>query len=195
MCSNPVFKDIGQTPRRFENATPVLEGAEFAPSQQPRWYAIYTCANHERRVASQLERRGIEHFLPQYESMRRWKDRKVRLQRPLFPSYLFVRLPLSNRLRVQELPGVVRFVGFDGSPAVVSDDEVLRIREVLSGGSRAEPHPFLRVGRRVRVKTGPLVGLQGILVRRKNTLRLVVSVELIARSMSVEIDEVDVEPA
>src|SRR5579862_5893751 len=160
-----------------------------ACSAQIHWYAIYTCANHERKIADQLAGRGIEHFLPQYESVRKWKDRKVRLQLPLFPSYLFVHLSLQSRLAVLQIPGVVRFVGFDGRAVPVLEEELTSVREFFKQGLRAEPHPFLRVGRRVRVQHGPLAGMQGILVRRKNKVRFVVSVELIMRSVSVEIDE------
>jgi len=161
---------------------------------EEHWYAAYTCANHEKRVAEQLDFRAVEHFLPLYKTIRRWKDRRVCLEMPLFPGYVFVRLALVNRLNVLQVPGVVHLVGFNGSPAAVPVEEVLRVREVLSRGMRAEPHPFLRVGRPVRVKAGPLAGLEGILVRRKNRLRFVVSVKLILRSIAVEVDEADLEP-
>src|SRR5271169_2499722 len=123
---------------------------------QPLWYAAYTRANHERRVADQLAERGVEHFLPQYESMRKWKDRKVRLQMPLFPGYVFVHLPLQNRLNVLQVPGVACLVGFAGRPAAVPEEEFARIRGILSKGFRAEPYPYLKAGRRVRVCSGPL---------------------------------------
>src|SRR5207247_2127449 len=118
---------------------------------QPHWYAAYTRANHERRVADQLADREMDHFLPEYESVRKWKDRKVRLQMPLFPGYVFVHLALRDRLRVLQIPGVARLVGFDGRPAPVPEEEVTRIRGFLDQGLRAEPHPFLTVGRRVRL--------------------------------------------
>lgn len=175
-----------------EPTAPANLGLATYPSLH--WYAIYTCANHERRIADQLVNRGIEHFLPQYESVRRWKDRKVRLQRPLFPGYLFVHMDLQNRLRVLHIPGVVRFVGFDGHAVPVSEEDLSRIREFFNQGFRAEPHPFLKAGRRVWVERGPLAGMQGIVVRKKNKVRFVVSVELIMRSVSVEIDEADLKP-
>jgi transcription antitermination factor NusG len=165
-----------------------------ACSSQVHWYAIYTCPNRERKIAAQLANRGFEHFLPQYESVRRWKDRRVRLQMPLFPGYVFVHLALQNRVGVLQIPGVVRFVGFDGRAIPVLEEDLTRVREFFKQGLRAEPHPFLTVGRRVRVGRGPLTGMQGILVRRKNKLRFVVSVELIMRSVSVEIDETDLQP-
>ena len=158
---------------------------------EPRWYAVYTRANHEKRVAEQFAIRSVEHFLAQYESIRRWKDRKVRLHLPLFPGYLFVHLALQDRLRVLQVHGVVRLVGFDGSPAPMLEEDITRIRECLAQGCPAEPHPYLTTGRRARVVRGPLTGLEGIVARRKNRSRLVLSFDLIQRSMAVEVDESD----
>jgi transcription termination/antitermination protein NusG len=158
---------------------------------QPRWYAVYTCANHEKRVADQFASRSVEHFVPQYESVRQWKDRKVKLQLPLFPGYLFVHMALQDRLRVLQVPGVVRLVGFNRSPTPMPEEDVKRIREFLGQGWRAEPHPYLQVGKRARVVRGPLAGMEGIVARRKNRSRLVVSFELIQRSMAVEMEEED----
>jgi len=171
-----------------------MEGAIPADWSESRWYAAYTSANHEKQVAEQLVLRNVEHFLPLYESIRRWKDRRVKLKMPLFPGYVFVRIALRDRLRVQQVPGVARLVGFGGIPAALPEDEMQALRASLERGVRAEPHPFLRVGRRVRVKNGPMVGLQGILKRRKSQARLIVSVELIQRATAVEIDESDLEP-
>src|SRR6202140_1002340 len=161
---------------------------------QPHWYAAYTCANHEKGVAQQLERRSVECFLPLYESVRRWKDRRVRLQMPLFPGYVFVRLALRDRLRVLQVPGVARLVGFDGHPVALPEQELTRIREFLERGLRAEPHPFLTVGRRVRINCGPFAGLEGVLKRKKSGMRVVVSLELIQRSVAVDVEAADVSP-
>ncbi|MBO0911132.1 MAG: UpxY family transcription antiterminator [Acidobacteria bacterium] len=158
------------------------------------WYAAYTCSRHEKRVAEQLEERGIEHFLPLYRSVRRWKDRKKELELVLFPGYVFVRLDLAHRVRVLELPGVVRFVSFNGQPAALPGDDIDGLRSGLSHNLVAEHHPFLNVGRRVRVISGPLSGAQGILVRRRNDARLVISIEAIMRSVAVEVDATDVIP-
>lgn len=158
---------------------------------EPRWYAAYTSANHEKRVAEQLGVRSMEHFLPLYESVRRWKDRKMRLQLPLFPGYVFVRLALRDRLQVLQVPGVAKLVGFNGLPTALPQAEIEALRTSLKGGVRASPHPYMTTGRRVRVQTGPLAGLTGILVRRKSGARFVVSVDLIQRSLAVEMDEVD----
>jgi transcription antitermination factor NusG len=158
---------------------------------EPRWYAAYTSANHEKHVAIQLGQRSIEHFLPLYDSVRRWKDRKIRLQLPLFPGYVFVRLPLRDRLRVLRVPGVAKLVGFNGAPTALPEAEIEALRTSLEGRVRASPHPYLTTGRRVRVQDGPLAGLTGILVRRKSGARFVVSVDLIQRSVAVEVDEAD----
>ncbi len=158
-----------------------------------RWYAAYTCANHEKRVAEQLLQRGVEHFLPLYDSVRRWKDRRVHLQLPLFPGYVFVHFALGDRLEVLQIPSVVRLVGFNGHPAALPEHEIASIREFLAIGHHAEPHPYLQVGRRARIRSGPLRGLEGILVRRKANWRFVLSLDLIQRSIRVDVDTADLE--
>jgi transcription antitermination factor NusG len=165
-----------------------------ADSGEPRWYAAYTRANHEQRVRERLEQRSVESFLPMYETVRRWKDRRMRLRLPLFPGYLFVRMAVVDRLRVLQVPSVVRLVGFNGTPSALPDAEIDALREALVGGVRAEPHPFLTVGRRVQVKNGPFTGRKGILLRKKGNLRLVLSIDLIQRSVVIDVDAADVEP-
>ncbi len=158
------------------------------------WYALYTCSRHEKQVAAQLQQRNIEFFLPLYVSVRRWKDRRVKLQLPLFPSYLFVHTPLERRFEVLNLPGAVRFVAFNGRPAALSSADLLKLRVGLAEGISAQPHPYLKVGWRVRLRSGPLAGTEGILLRHKDHFRLVVSIDLIMRSVAVEVDAADVEP-
>jgi len=155
-------------------------------SQQ--WYAAYTCANHEKRVAAQLQARGIEHFLPVYHSVRRWKDRRVKLEMPLFPGYVFVRLALCDRLPVLQVPSLVRLVGFGSLPTALPDCEMDILRRALTQEHSAQPHRFFTVGRRVRITGGPFAGLEGVLTRIKSNLRVVLSLELIQRSTSVEVD-------
>jgi transcription antitermination factor NusG len=162
---------------------------------QPHWYALYTCANHEKQVAAELEARTVEHFLPLYSSVRRWKDRRVTLDLPLFPGYVFVRLALPDRLRVVQIPSVARLVGFGGLPVALPDAEIAILRSGLSERLRAGPHAFLAVGRRVRIIGGPFAGLEGVLERRKNNLRVVVSLDLIRTSVAVDVDAADVAPA
>jgi transcription antitermination factor NusG len=160
-----------------------------------RWYAAYTSANHEKRVALQLAQRSIEHLLPLYESVRRWKDRRMKLQMPLFPGYVFVRMALRDRLHVLQIPSVAHLVSFNGQPAALADEDICAIQNCLNHGHKVEPHPYLQAGRRARVRSGPLQGLEGIILRRKNRTRFVLSFELIARSVAVEIDEADLVPA
>src|SRR5437667_2218656 len=160
---------------------------------EQHWYAAYTRAQHEKHVAAELGMREVEHFLPLYSSMRRWKDRRVKLQLPLFPGYVFVRLALRERLRVLETPSVVRLVGFNGHPAALPDKEMEALRACVAARLVAEPYAYLTVGRRVRIKSGPLAELEGVLVRRKNTLRVVLSLDLIARSAAVEVDAANIE--
>jgi transcription antitermination factor NusG len=161
----------------------------LSSSSELLWYAAYTSANHEKRVAEQLTVRAVEHFLPLYESVRRWKDRRMQLQLPLFPGYVFVRLKLQNRLQVLQVPGVARFVGFNGMPTALPDKEIEALRTSIVSGMRAEPHPYLAVGRRVRITAGPLVGHEGILLRRRGgCTRVVLSVDLIQRSVRVDVD-------
>lgn len=160
---------------------------------QPLWYAAYTCANHEKKAAAEISRRGVESFLPVYQTIRRWSDRSVERETPLFPGYVFVHLALRDRLKVLEVPGVVRLVGFGGLPTALPDNEMKTLRAGLKEGLRAEPHPYLNVGRRVRLKDGPFSGLQGILLRRRGRLRVVISIELIQRALVVDADAADVE--
>jgi transcription antitermination factor NusG len=161
---------------------------------EARWYAVQTCANHEKRVLQQLGQRSVESYLPLYASVRRWKDRRIRLELPLFPGYVFVRLALSDRMRVLQTPSVVRLVSFGGHPAALPEKEIETLRQGLTRELRAEPHAYLKAGRRVRVRSGPLRGLEGLLVRKKNGTRFVISFELIMSSMAVEIDVAELEP-
>ncbi len=165
--------------------------AEFT---EARWYAIYTRSRHEKRVAEQLARRSVETLLPLYETVRRWRNGRHRVQFPLFPGYAFVRIALKDRLEVVKVPGVVKLVGFDGQPVALPEDEIEGLRRGLAEGIEARPHPYLTVGRRVRVVSGPLQGTRGILVRRKSQFRIVLSLDLIMRSMIADVDVADIRP-
>lgn len=161
---------------------------------QPRWYAVYTRSRHEKSVADQLRYKQIEMFLPLCEMMRRWKNGDHRVQLPLFPGYTFVHIALKDRLHVLNIPGVVRLVGFDGTPVPLADEDVESLRRVLSCSAKVAPHPYLAVGRRVRITAGPLTGLEGILVRKKGDFQVVLSIDLIQRSVLVHVDGLSLEP-
>jgi transcription antitermination factor NusG len=158
----------------------------------PHWYAVYTCANHEKRISAQFNERSIENFLPLYESVRRWKDRRMRIEVPLFPGYVFVRHSLKNRLSILQVPGVVRLVGFNNVAAPLPEEDIETLRNGLQRSSPAEPHPYLTAGRRVRIVCGPFEGLEGVLLRRKGKLRVVLSIHLIMRSVAIDVDMADI---
>lgn len=159
-----------------------------------KWYAVSVYPRHEKHVARFLEVGGMTYLLPLYSSLRRWKDRRKRVDMVLFPGYIFVNIKLGERVSVLKLPGVARFVTFQGQPAVVPDHEIEAIGISAKSGIAIKPHPYLQEGRRVRIRSGPMVGVEGILVRRKGTCRVILSIESIMRSVAVEVDEADIEP-
>jgi transcription antitermination factor NusG len=171
-----------------------LDPGLLPESAQQNWYAVYTWAHHERRVAEMMAQRQIRGFLPVYRSLRRWKDRRKEIEMALFPSYVFVHLALRDRVRVLEIPGVVDMVGARGKPTPLAEQEIACFQGGMDGCVKLHPHPFLKIGRKVRVRYGSLAGLEGILIRRKDGPRLVVSIEILMRSVAVEVDETDVEP-
>ena len=157
------------------------------------WWAVYTRHQHEKAVAEMLTTKGFEVFLPLYESIRRWKDRSKILSLPLFPCYVFVRGGLDRRLQVVTTPGIHNILYTGDQIAQIPEGEVNAIRVAVSSPVRIEPHPFLRCGEKVRVTRGSLEGVVGILLRKKSLYRLVLSVEMLAQSVAVEIDAADVE--
>jgi transcription antitermination factor NusG len=152
------------------------------------WYALYTKHQHEKVVARNLACKGFETFVPLYESARNWKDRVQVLEVPLFSCYVFFKGNLERRLDIVTTPGIYCLVSYGGEPAAIPTAEMEGIRHAIQSGARLEPHPFLKCGDWVRVKCGPLAGIQGILVRKKNLCRLVLSVEILGKSAAVEID-------
>ena len=158
------------------------------------WWAIYTRHQHEKAVAKNFSSLGLEVFLPLYSVLRQWKDRKKHLLLPLFPCYVFLHGGLDRRVKVLSTPGVYSFVGVAGHPAAIQETEIEAIRKAVTSGLRAEPFPFLQCGDRVRVKAGPLIGIEGILIRKKSSFRLILSAELLRKSIAVEVDAFSVEP-
>jgi transcription elongation factor/antiterminator RfaH len=170
-----------------------LVTAAVSNGTESQWYAAYTFAKHEKRVAQQLDERRIESFLPIYRAIRKWKDRKKELQLPLFPSYVFVRIDIKDRLRVQQVPGVVSFVSFGGIPVPLRSSDVETLRQGSVNPMQIAPHPYLKVGRRVRIASGPFAGTEGVLTRRRNGCRVVIAIDLLQRSVAVEADEADLQ--
>jgi transcription antitermination factor NusG len=151
------------------------------------WYALYTRHQHEKSVGWSLAARGIEVFLPLYEEIRNWSDRRKKLNVPLFPCYVFVHSSLDRRAEILMTAGVHGFVSIDNHPAAISPTEIENVRAVARL-ARIEPHPFLRYGDWVRVKSGPFHGIEAYLLRRKGHAKLVLSVEILQKSVAVEID-------
>jgi transcription antitermination factor NusG len=169
-------------------------GVQMSAQEDSPWWALYTRHQHEKTVADMLALKGLEVFLPLYESVRRWKDRKKMLSLPLFPCYVFVRGAVNRRLHVLTTPGVHMILSHGEHAAIIPEDEIEAIRRTVDGSVRVEPHPFLKCGERVRVTRGSMEGIEGILVRKKSLYRLVLSVNMLAQSVAVEIDASDVEP-
>lgn len=158
------------------------------------WWALYTRHQHEKVVADMLLAKNFDVFLPLYSAARRWKDRQKVLSLPLFPGYVFVKGGLERRLQVITTPGVHMILCHGERIATIPDDQIETIRRTIDGAFRVEPHPFLKCGDRVRVSRGSLEGVEGILIRKKNVYRLIISVEMLAQSVAVEIDAADVKP-
>lgn len=157
------------------------------------WWTLYTRHQHEKAVTEMLSAKGFEVFLPLYRSIRRWKDRSKKITLPLFPCYVFVRGGLDRRLQVVTTPGIHTILFHGERVAMIPGAEIEAIRKAVEGPFRVEPHPFLKCGERVRVIRGSLLGVEGVLVRKKNLYRLVLSVDMMAKSVAVEIDATDVE--
>jgi transcription antitermination factor NusG len=160
----------------------------------PAWWAVYTRHQHEKTVAEMLTAKGFEVFLPLHETTRHWKDRQKVLSLPLFPCYVFVRGVACRRLQLVTTPGIHMILSRGDQIEVVPEPEIEAIRRAVQSCCRVDPHPFLAIGERVRVTRGSLEGIEGILVRKKNLVRLVLSVEMLARSVGVEVSALDVEP-
>lgn len=157
-------------------------------SSHLHWYAANTYPRHEKTVHGYLNAKSFEVFLPTVITRSQWKDRTKQLSSPAFPGYIFVRIPLHQRGEVLSVPGVVRILSFNGTPAPIQDAEIDAIRVCLKGTGRVEPYPFLVVGEPVRVISGALQGLEGFVIRKKGGCRLVLSISLIHQSVAVEID-------
>ena len=159
-----------------------------------QWFALRVKSRHEKIVGMMAQNRGFEEFVPLYESRRRWSDRFSSVELPLFPGYIFCRLPVERRLPLLTIPGVLHFVGIGRAPAPIEESEIRSIQAAVRSGLRPEPWPYVEVGQRVQLAAGPLSGLEGLLVEERKQHRIVVSVSLLKRSVAVEIDRNWVKP-
>jgi transcription antitermination factor NusG len=181
------------------SALPAHHAAQITAAQfdfEPRqsWFAVYTNSRHEKRAAQHFEQREIAHFLPLYRAQRQNKNgARVAVDFPLFPGYIFVNIHRDDRVRVLQVPSVISIVsGLDGKPASISCEEIESLREGMRHRS-ARPHPYLATGQRVRIRSGALSGIEGTVARVKNGLRVVLTLELIMQSFSVEVRQDELE--
>jgi transcription antitermination factor NusG len=158
------------------------------------WYALWVKSRHENTVASHLQARGYESFLPLYKCQRRWSDRFKEIELPLFPGYVFCQFNPLNRLPILSIPGVVHVVGVGRTPVPIDESEIATIQAAVKSGLPSQPWPFLQVGHKVRIEYGPLCGLEGILLDFRGRQRLVISVMLLQRSVAVQVDGAYVRP-
>jgi transcription antitermination factor NusG len=180
-------------PESRSNEQDTRGGVHLAPPLA-QWYALHTYPRHEKSVCESLGLRAIECFLPLYETVHRWRNGcKVQVELPLFPGYLFVRIDPRQRFNALNLPGAVSIVGSVSGPWPLPDVEIMSLRARLKS-RKFEPHPYLAVGQKVRIKFGPLADLTGFLVRQSGGLRVVISVDLIRQGAAVEVNADDVEP-
>jgi transcription antitermination factor NusG len=181
--------------REIENSSGAVFAYSYGAGSTVGWFAVYTASRHEKKVAEHLELRGIEHFLPTYRSKRKWKDgSRVTLDLPLFSGYLFVHIRRHERGRVLGVPGALALVmGTGGEPAALPDATIQALRSGLPD-CNAEPHPVLTSGQQARICSGAFAGFEGIVVRQKNSCRVVLTLENILRSFSVELGIEDIEP-
>ena len=159
-----------------------------------KWYAVHTRSRHEKVVAAQLRGHGVDTYLPLVEEIHRWSDRRKRVQVPLFPGYAFIHAcdSAETMATVAQVPSAVRIVGVHGG-SPIPDEEIATVHRLLSHNIPCVNHPFLEVGQRVRIRGGALDGVEGTLLARKGESCLVVSIELIQRSLAVRIEGYDVE--
>ncbi len=152
------------------------------------WHALYTRHQHEKVVAQALMGKGFDVFLPQYKTLRKWKDRKKEISLPLFPNYVFIQGGLDRLLQIVTTPGIHSLVSWGGRPAEIPLKDIEAVRRLVESALPIQPHPFLKCGDLVRIKSGPLEGIEGILVRKTRGVRLVLSVDMLSRSAAVEVD-------
>jgi transcription antitermination factor NusG len=170
--------------------------AAMLAAERPQWFAIQTRAKHEKKIASELSMRGVTAFVPTMREIRRWSDRRKVIDAALFSCYAFVQAALSGELylRVLQVPGVLRWVSFNGQPTSIPDAQIEAVRQIVNNSVACSPYPFLKAGDRVRIRGGCLEGVECVLVSDPSERRLVVSIESLQRSISIAADGYDLEP-
>jgi transcription antitermination factor NusG len=163
--------------------------------QCPRWHVVYTMPKAERRVALSIGEIGIETYLPLCTIVRQWSDRLKKVEVPLFPNYVFVKVDEKTRRNVYKIKEPIRFISIDKRPAVVDEREIQTIRQVLSGGSKVSSEAYFQQGMMVRIKQGQFAGLEGIVIKRNGTTRLLVRIERLMKAYSFNISADMVEEA
>ena len=157
-------------------------------SDSARWFAVYVRSRHEKRVYEVLIQNGVESFLPLVKTIRQWSDRRKKIFLPLFKGYVFVRIELCELFDVLEVDGVVRVVRFNRKPAPIPDDQIIVIKQILTGNYDIETIPYMKEGQYVEVVAGPLRNMRGILLRKNSKRYFVVSIDILGRSISVRMD-------
>ena len=171
-----------------------IDRNRFETSTNLNWYALHIRSRHEKTVAARLDSQATEVFLPLHRSRRHWKNGvQAEVDLPLFPCYLFARASIFDRHRLLQTPGVLGFAATSAHHSSIPDEEVALLRKATES-FKAEPHPYLNTGDSVRIVMGPLAGMEGILTRRKNEHRVVLSIQAIMRSIAVEVSEFEIEP-
>ncbi len=163
-------------------------------SNEQEWYAVYTKSRHEKVAETNLINRGVMTFLPLREVVSRWKDRNKTINIPLFPSYVFVKIGFTDVQKVMYTKGVLKVVGCNGTPVPVPTEQIESIRTLVLSKLKYDPYPYLNRGREVLIKSGPLRGIIGKIMEKRPKHRLILSIDLIKKSVCLEIDVLDIEP-
>lgn len=158
----------------------------------PHWFALKTRSRHEKKVELQLKQKEIECFLPMYESIRYWSDRKKKIELPLFSCYLFVRITLKEKMNALQTDGAVHFIAFNDIPAPIPDEQINSLKKVIDNKLPIAHVNDWKIGQKVEVKSGPLKGIRGIIQKIKNKSQLVIVIDALAQAVGVEIDEKEV---
>jgi transcription antitermination factor NusG len=192
MATYKIFA-VNEYAQKCDEVVGLFNPLQFKECQEP-WYALHTRSRHEKSVSLELSQKGIKHYLPLVETVKKWSDRRKLVEEPLFPGYIFVNISCEDQISALETRGAVQFIGSNGKPWLVPPKQVEAVYIALSSKLKCDPYPYLKVGANVYVTRGPLKGYHGILIEKNKKHRLILSVHLIGQSIAVEIDAADVKP-